>query len=175
MTLLPCFFLLALIVAGDARSEDVPQSEPTGLRAAIAKHENQKRERSRKNYHANLPDVDPAQLVFSYGLVDLNGDGVDDAIVYLHGEDDCGSGGCTVEIYRGTESGFQYVSGSVRIGLPIQVLPVASHGWKTLVVALREGGNGLMPFDGKRYPLAPPDRRRAKPEEVKGAITIIRK
>src|SRR6202044_74764 len=106
--LLRWFFLLAFTAVGCARAGEVPQSEPTGLRAAIARHENQKRDYSRRNYHAKLTDVDPAEFVFLFGLVDLNGDGIDDAIVYLHGKGDCGSGGCTVEIYRGTKSGFEY-------------------------------------------------------------------
>jgi len=59
--------------------------------------------------------------LFKHALVDLNGDGRVDAIVLLSGPTWCGSGGCTMLIFRGTKTGFSFVSGSTITNEPIRV------------------------------------------------------
>lgn len=57
------------------------------------------------------PDHPPEE--FSYGLVDLNDDGVSDAIVLVRDRWYCGSGGCALLIFQGKPDGsFVRVSSS---------------------------------------------------------------
>jgi hypothetical protein len=62
----------------------------------------------------------PALRAFSF---DLNGDGRADAIVLLTGNEWCGSGGCNMLIFQGTESGFRFVSESTITAEPMAVSP----------------------------------------------------
>ncbi len=70
------------------------------MRAAIAKHDNEQAEIRHHLYRSPLEVADPSSYKFRYGLVDLNGDGIKDAIVYFTQQQYCGSGGCTMEIYK---------------------------------------------------------------------------
>src|SRR5215469_10902374 len=87
---------------------------------------------------------------FEYALVDLNGDGVPDAIVRLTARDWCGSGGCTMLIFRGRAQGFTFVAKATIAQKPIKVSPEIQHGWHTLLVPVRGGsvqpGFALMRF-----------------------------
>jgi hypothetical protein len=143
------------------------------LRAAIAKHDARQAEITHRLYGAVPEIADPSSYEFKYALVDLNGDGIPDAVVYFTKAEDCGSGGCVMRIYRGTRTGFEYVSGTLRVFPPILVLQTSVHGWKSLAVALREGGSGVLNFNGKRYPLSPPDGHPARASTLKGAAAII--
>jgi hypothetical protein len=149
----------------------VPAAEPPGLRAAIAKHDARQAEIAQRLYGAVPEIADPSSYEFKYALVDLNEDGIPDAVVYF--TDYCGSGGCIMRIYQGTRTGFEYVSGTLRVFPPILVLQTSVHGWKSLAVALREGGSGVLNFNGKRYPLSPPDGHPARASSLKGAVAII--
>ncbi len=93
---------------------------------------------------------------FRHALVELNGDGQPDAIVLLQGTEWCGSGGCTMLVFRGTANGgFGFVSRSTITYEPIRLLPERTKGWNTLVVYSKGKGDVLMRFDGTRYPLNP--------------------
>jgi hypothetical protein len=146
--LILCTFVTAAIAA-----------EPPGLREAIAKHDEISAETSRRLYGAHLPPVDPASYEFAFALVDLNGDGIPDAIVLFNGPQDCGSGGCSLEILRGTEQGFQFISKSTISREPIQILTEKRFGWRSFTVSVRGGGSkpctALMRFNGQKYPLNP--------------------
>ena len=122
------------------RLQEVPESAI--LRAAMARHDARRR-------------IDPSSYRFTYALVDLDGDGIQDAVVYLNA-DYCGSGGCAIRIMKGTKDGFAYVSGSTITRLPIYVLPSKTNGWRDIAVTI--GGGGLkygtviLKYDGRRYP-----------------------
>ncbi|MES2403474.1 MAG: hypothetical protein V4567_03930 [Pseudomonadota bacterium] len=60
---------------------------------------------------------------FEYALAVLNDDGRQDAIVLMRGQEWCGSGGCMMWIFRGTRTGFVFVSGSTITSPP--------SGWVT--------------------------------------------
>jgi hypothetical protein len=77
---------------------------------------------------------------FEYALVDLNGDGVPDAIVRLTARDWCGSGGCTMLIFRGKDRGYTFVAKATITQKPIRVSPEVLNGWHTLLVPVRGGG-----------------------------------
>jgi hypothetical protein len=92
---------------------------------------------------------------FTYVWVDLNGDGRPDAVVLMQGEEFCGSGGCTMAIFKGATNGFTLLSTSTITSKPIRVLPEVQYGWKTLIVTTHGVSPAIMRFNGARYPLNP--------------------
>lgn len=137
---------------------DAVAAEPAGLRSAIAGHFRAEAERSHRLYGARIKPVDPSSYEFEYALIDLNGDGIPDAVVLLRGGY-CGSGGCTLQIYQGTQRGFIFVSSSMISREPVQILTEKRFGWHSLTIRVGGGGgtecNALMRFDGRKYPLNP--------------------
>ena len=71
---------------------------------------------------------------FRHALTDLNADGQVDAIVLLLGSSWCGSGGCNMLVFSGTNDRFTFVSASTITNEPIRVSPENAQGWKTLIV-----------------------------------------
>ena len=112
---------------------------------------------------------------FSYALVDLDGDGQPDAVVLLRGPMWCGSGGCTMLVFRGTANGFQLVSKSTITGEPIEVLPGVTLGWRTLIVNTGGIGPVVMQFNGTQYPGNPSMQPKATPEQIKSGqpLTLL--
>jgi putative lipoprotein len=112
---------------------------------------------------------------FKFALVDLNDDGVLDAVVLI--TDRCGSGGCNMLILRGTAGGFTVVSGSTITNEPIKVSPELHHGWHTLLVSVRGGGVQpglvLMRFNGTKFPLNPTVQPRATQAQADSATALV--
>jgi hypothetical protein len=117
---------------------------------------------------------------FSYALIDLNGDGMREAIVRIVDSQVCGSGGCSMYILRRQGSRYRVVNWTSITRPPIRVLTTRSHGWRDISVFVQGGGiirgyEARLPFDGKAYPLnptMPPARRLRQP--IGGQILISR-
>jgi hypothetical protein len=117
---------------------------------------------------ALLPEISPElkplgikpedQQVFA-DYIDLNGDGVRDAIVIFTGSYWCGSGGCTMKVFAGRGRAFRLVSTSTLIRPPITVSDQKTNGWRDLIVEVSGGGmkpkKVALKFNGKEYPLNP--------------------
>ena len=151
--------LLALLLSTLSISSLVLGSEPPGLMEAV---------------HA----VTGKTSSFTYALVDLNDDGMPDAVVLLTGRDWCGSGGCTMLILKGMRNGFTLLSKATISNQPIKVLPDREHGWHTLLVSVKGGGiqpGGLvlMRFNGTKFPLNPSVQPRATQEQISSATTLV--
>lgn len=90
-------------------------------------------------------------------LLDLNGDGIPEAIVYLTGRPWCGSGGCDTLILTPSGASFRIV-GRIRITRPpIVALRTNTLGWRDVSVWVVGGGiqpgyAARLKYDGKRYP-----------------------
>jgi hypothetical protein len=114
---------------------------------------------------------------YKYALVDLNDDGVDDAVVLITEQDYCGSGGCSLVIFRGVAGSFEIVSSSTITREPILLLPEKCHGWHTLSVLIAGGGvkpgQVIMRFNGTKYPYNPGMQPKANNNELKGAKTLM--
>jgi hypothetical protein len=110
---------------------------------------------------------------YQYSLTDLNGDGQDDAIVLITDNEYCGSGGCILNIYRGTKEGFKFVSSSTICKPPIRILSDRSHGWKSIIVYSGGTGNVVLNFNGKKYPQNPSMQPKATENQLKSAEVLI--
>jgi hypothetical protein len=111
-----------------------------------------------------------------YALVDLNDDGISDAVVLVNDPRYCGSGGRTMLILVGTSSGFMMTSASTIVRAPISVLPKRRFNWHTIAVQVAGGGGRpgtrLLRFNGKRYPGSPTMAPSALPEDLVGASAL---
>jgi hypothetical protein len=95
---------------------------------------------------------------------DLNGDGVDEAIVYLLGSNWCGSGGCNMLVLRQERGSWKVVSTITIVRPPVRVLESTSNGWRDIGVwvqggGIRRGYEAELRFNGKTYsrnPSIPP-------------------
>ncbi|MEG0481478.1 MAG: hypothetical protein RR569_00065 [Acinetobacter sp.] len=118
-----------------------------------------------KNQSVQQRDSNLKQSVFAYtkdsstyevAFDDLNGDGQQDALVLLNGMDWCGSGGCTMLIFKGkSNQKFEFLSKTTLVGSPVYSTTYVSNGWKQLLVYSRKHGQVMLKFDGAGYPLNP--------------------
>ena len=77
-------------------------------------------------------DADLQNLVYGYALVDLNGDGRKEAVVWARDSNICGTSGCSLDIFVHDKSGWR---DSIDVGTtrpPIKILPTRTHGWYDL-------------------------------------------
>ena len=97
------------------------------------------------------------------GWVDLNADGLRDALVYVSSAAWCGTGGCTLVIVQRTRQGFRIRGHLTVTRPPVAVLDHAENGWRDVTVYVSGGGmvghTVVVPFNGERYarnPTVPP-------------------
>jgi hypothetical protein len=102
-----------------------------------------------------LSGADPATRV-AIAFSDLNGDGMDEAVVYVMGPGWCGTGGCDALALSLKGATYSVVMDASVSQLPISVLPAKSHGWHDLGITIAGGGGEAgvaeMKFNGKTYP-----------------------
>lgn len=95
--------------------------------------------------YRDRPDVEYVR--FNYALVDLNGDGRDEAVVY-ETSSGCGTGGCGVTILaRHGERWLEQRWGGGGFA-PIMILPTRTHGWRDLA-SLQAGGGITHPYEAR--------------------------
>jgi len=110
--------------------------------------------------------------------IDLNGDGHQDALVLLENPMYfCGTGGCTLLVFKGTKSGFEFVSRSSLIRGPVLVSDTKTHGWRDLVVEVSGGGmtpkRVALKYTGSKYPLNPSTLpAQPKDKQIKGTKVL---
>jgi len=142
---------------------------------ASAKHEHHQPEPAKsKEKHGQKTDLNQVLLAYlakkgddpkyadphQTARIDLNGDGHQDALVLLQNPMYyCGTGGCTMLVFKGTKSGFEFVSRSTLIRSPVLVSDTKTHGWRDLLVEVSGGGatpkKVALKFTGGKYPLNP--------------------
>jgi hypothetical protein len=92
-------------------------------------------------------------------LHDLNGDGIQEAVVLLTGTDWCGSGGCTLLVAQHNGATWQAISKTTLVHSPVVALDRKRHGWQSLSVTVGGGGIATHPvtldFRQGRYPSNP--------------------
>lgn len=111
---------------------------------------------------------------FRFALEDLDGDGRADAIVLMSDPAWCGSGGCTMLIFRGVENGFEFVSKSTITNPPIRVSRKAVRGWRTLIVSSKGKGDVALRLNKSlQYPGNPSMQPKASRAKVDAADLAI--
>jgi len=113
---------------------------------------------------------------YRWSKADLNSDTEPDAVVLLIDPEFCGSGGCTMLVFKGKADGFEFESLSTVTREPIYVLQETNHGWHTLSVLAAGGGidahQVIMRFDGESYPHNPTLQEPALPQALDGATRL---
>jgi len=155
---------LLILLASVLQAPDLPPALGAAVKAYVEKRGGKAYVEKRGGHE--LPPL-------RYGLADLDGDEHPDAIVLLEGRDWCGSGGCTLLIFRAVKDSFALLSGSTITYEPIRVSPETTHGWKTLIVFSNGTGNVVMRFSGRRYPPNPSLQPKATPAQVEAAQVVI--
>jgi hypothetical protein len=112
-------------------------------------------------------------IAFARADVDLNQDAHTDAIVLLRSANWCGSGGCTMLIFKGTASGYSLVSRSTITAPPIRVLPTSQFGWSDLVVHSNGTGDVVLRFDGAGYPSNPSLQTAPTAKQLGSAVKVL--
>ena len=88
---------------------------------------------------------------FQFSLVDLNSDGILDAVVHVTDPSFCGNGGCPIVELKGEAMGFTFVGSSGLVRKPIYVLKESQAGWHTLAAIVGLGnGAGITPIRFKQ-------------------------
>lgn len=165
-----CLIVMTLL----SSSTPVRAAQQDRLQEAIYRHNKAVLEGSAAKYGARYEAQDyEVKDKYKSALVDLNDDRIMDAIVLFDDPDSCGSGGCSLEIYRGTKTGFEFVSRSTITNEPIRVASEMVHGWRSLIVFAKRKGDVLMRFNGTGYPLNPSMQRNAMPAQVNAAQVVI--
>lgn len=112
---------------------------------------------------------------YGYNLIDLNGDGIDDALVLLTGSNFCENTDCTLLVAKGEAGGKYTVHSMIEfIGAPILVAESSTKGWRDIVTQVfDEAGTATtmkLAFDGRKYPDGP-KAAGAKPLEKPAKVT----
>lgn len=111
--------------------------------------------------------ADDKTAKYTKAFVDLNGDGMDEVIVYITGRTLCGTGGCNTLVLARQGATYRVVADITITRPPIRVLKSKSNGWRNLSVwveggGIRPGYEAELPFDGNTYarnPSVPPAHR----------------
>ena len=117
-------------------------------------------------------------MTFFDADVDVDEDGNPETLVYLMGNQFCGSGGCTLLVLSSDDASFRLITRMTLVRTPVRVLDAKSHGWRDLSVRVQGGGiqpdhEALLQFDGTTYPsnpTTPPARRSDR--SVGGLVAI---
>lgn len=66
---------------------------------------------------------------------DLDGDGIEEALVILKGPDWCGLSGCPLLIFQGTSGGgFRFLSRTEKVRQPVLMSEGRTNGWRDLII-----------------------------------------
>ena len=111
-------------------------------------------------------------LEYKHAFIDLNNDGEEDVIVLLQGRSWCGSGGCTMLVLIGEDSGYRVISKSSVTSEPIRVSESISNGWRDIIVR-SDGEEKLLQLDDYTYPANPSMESAATQEQVDSAKVVF--
>lgn len=84
---------------------------------------------------------DPEMFPFRTELIDVNGDGADDGLALLQGPG-CGTGGCSLYLFRRDEVGNSFILDSQLslVQAPFILAEAGTDGWRDLILRVRGGG-----------------------------------
>ncbi len=100
----------------------------------------------------------PANSQYEYTRMDLNGDGLRDALVLFNLPHSywCGWSGCTMAVFEAGDNSFRVVSETSRIRGPLVIGSTETNGWQDIGVRISgtdmADRNVLLKFNGFGYP-----------------------
>lgn len=98
---------------------------------------------------------DPA-TEYSIARLDLDGDGSEEGLVLLTGSEWCGSGGCTLLVFRADDGAFRFISETSMVNGPVVVAAARSNGWRDILVPDPDHDRTIaLRFNGAAYPSDP--------------------
>ena len=103
----------------------------------------------------------PAATGYQYVRVDLNDDGLRDALMLLNRPYGywCGTHGCTMLVFKAHSDKFTLVNAIQPVRAPVHISVMKSNGWKNLVMRVSgrwdKAKDVALLFDGKKYPSDP--------------------
>ena len=102
-------------------------------------------------------EVGGGSFSYAYNRVHLSKVSAPEALVYLQGSDNCGSGGCTALILSESGGAYRLVTRVSLVRTPIIVSAHRTNGWNDLIVFVSGGGiqpgyYAVLRYDGKNYP-----------------------
>ncbi len=165
--ILSAFVVLALSACGSSRtSRDSGPLLP--FPEELASPNNEVLRRAVKDYLKRSGA--PVSSHYEFKRADLNGDGLEDALVLFKNPFGhwCGTHGCTMLIMKAGLEHFTAVNIIKPIRPPLYISRIKTNGWKDLIIRVsgRAGTtkNVALHFDGRRYPTDP---ERLPPYNVK--------
>jgi hypothetical protein len=116
------------------------------------------KEESLKTFLQTLDNDETSRYVASFQS--LSSDSGVQAIVYMVGNNWCGSGGCSTLILKQVGETWKIISKITITQFPIRVLKTKVNGWYSLGIGVRGGGIQIpyeaeLDFNGKSYPKNP--------------------
>lgn len=109
--------------------------------------------------------------------VDLDGDGREELLMLLEDRNWCGSGGCTLLVFRNGERGYRLLSRTGATSPPIAVSARVHNGWHDLLVGVGGGGTVAgtvaLQFNGSGYPGNPALLALLAPDALPPARVVI--
>lgn len=101
------------------------------------------------NRYFKIHRTDPQNNNFNSVKYDLNGDGIEEAIVLL---DWCAKGNCEMLIFEGLENGYKFSSRVSQVSAPITIAKTQYFSWQSLIIE-KDKQNFRLDFDGISYPV----------------------
>ena len=151
MYLKPLLVLSCVLVL--SACDHLPEKPVKQASVIVVNQASQQRDQQLKQ---KVHDYTQDQALFDVAFDDLNHDGKEDAIVLLKGLDWCGSGGCTMLVFKGQPNQqFDFVSKTTLVDTPVYSTTYLHHEWKQLLVYSPKHGQVMLKFDGATYPLNP--------------------
>jgi hypothetical protein len=155
-------FVSTTALSQNQRESDVVPAMEESLKLFLQKFDDGKRTRYVAAFH------------------DLNDDGMPEAIVYLVGNEWCGSGGCNTLILARDATSWKIVTNITITSPPIRILANKSNGWHSIGVWVQGGGiqpgyEAELRFDGQTYPRNPstPPARRVEGEPAGETVILL--
>lgn len=114
---------------------------------------------------------------YLYNYIDLNGDGKDEAFVFLFGPDFSGTGGNTGLILQENDCEYSIIQKFTLVRNPIIISDDKTNDWNDIIMKVSGGGiptsYNILKHDGKQYPSNPSLAPKLESGTVVNGVGII--
>lgn len=173
------FLMLALVIGTGFLSGFGQHSEEPNITSSIGFEKERNPEIEKALFEAyDLNETDDKATRYYYNFVDLNGDGINEVLVYIFGGKFCGTGGCDAVLFREVNGKYHVVNYFEPVRNPIFISSKKTNGWKDIIFF--NNGGGINPgyysvakFDGRRYHNNPTILKSAPPLKSRVQATAV--